>query len=454
MLSSVSVIGLGKLGAPMAACFAARGFTVHAVDLNPQKVDAISRGVPPVHEPGLAELLGESGGRISATKDIEAAVNASDATFVVVATPSEADGGFSLQYAIPSCESIGRALRTKSAYHVVVITSTVMPGSMGSPIKSALEHASGKRCGVDFGLCYNPEFIALGTVIRDFYNPDFLLIGESDAHAGDVLCEIYKRTCKNSPAFARMNWINAEITKLSVNTYITTKISYANMLARLCEKLPDADVNVVTDALGLDTRIGAKYLKGAVSYGGPCFPRDNRALAALAARVGASSGLAEATDIFNRAQIKVLAETVKSHRVGDDVVGILGLTYKPNTDVVEESFGLLLAQDLSSANLPVIVYDPSGDATRALSNYKNIRMASSAQECIAESGVVVLATPWQEFRDLGAALWARPGQSEPRVVIDCWRALSHLDGVEGVHYVKLGFGGGAAKPVSLSSSAD
>ena len=454
MLSSVSVIGLGKLGTPMAVCFAARGFTVHAVDLNPQKVDAISRGVPPVHEPGLAELLADCRERITATKDIESAVIASDVTFIVVATPSEADGGFSLRYAVPSCESIGRALRTKSAYHLVVVTSTVMPGSMGGPIKSALERASGKRCGVDFGLCYNPEFIALGTVIRDFYYPDFLLIGESDTRAGDALSEIYKRTCKNSPALARMNWINAEITKLSVNTYITTKISYANMLARLCEKLPEADVNVVTDALGLDSRIGAKYLKGAVSYGGPCFPRDNRAMAALAARVGASSGLAEATDIFNRAQIKSLAETVKRYRSQSSVIGILGLTYKPNTDVVEESFGLLLAQELSSANLPVIVYDPFGDAARVLKNYKNIRVASSAQECIAESQVVVLATPWQEFRDLRPALWARPGYSEPRVVIDCCRALGHLDGVDGLHYVKLGFGGAAQKSVSASSTAD
>src|SRR6266849_3356393 len=449
MLSSVSVIGLGKLGAPMAACFAARGFTVHAVDVNPQKVDAISRGVPPVHEPGLPELLAECREHITATKDIESAVIAADVTFVVVATPSEADGGFSLRYAVPSCESIGRALRTKSAYHVVVVTSTVMPGSMGGPIKSALERASGKRCGVDFGLCYNPEFIALGTVIRDFYNPDFLLIGESDPRAGDVLSELYERTCKNSPAFARMNWINAEITKLSVNTYITTKISYANMLARLCEKLPEADVNVVTDALGLDTRIGAKYLKGAVSYGGPCFPRDNRAFAALATRVGASSGLAEATDIFNRAQIKSLAEIVKSHHSGTDLIGILGLTYKPDTDIVEESFGLLLALELSSANLPVIVYDPSAEA-RALNVYKNIRVARSAQECIAESRVVVLATPWQEFRDLRAAQWARPGYSEPRVVIDCWRALSHLEGIEGLHYVKLGFGGAAQKPATVS----
>src|SRR6516225_4623414 len=124
-----------------------------------------------------------------------------------------------------------------------------------------------------------------------------------------------------------MNLVNAEITKLAVNTYITTKISYANMLARLCEKLPGADVNVVTDALGLDTRIGPKYLKGAVSYGGPCFPRDNRALAALAARVGASYGLAEATDIFNRAQIKLLAGIVKSCHSDVDSIGILGLTY-------------------------------------------------------------------------------------------------------------------------------
>src|SRR5260370_11173119 len=205
MLSSVSVIGLGKLGAPMAGCFAARGFTVHAVDLNPQKVDAISRGVPPVHEPGLAELLAESGGRISATKDIEAAVSACDATFVVVATPSEADGGFSLRYVIPTCESIRRGLRTQSAYHVVAVTSTVMPRSIGGQIRSALERASGKRCGIDFGLCYNPEFIALGTVIRDFYNPDFLLIGESDPRAGNVLSEIYKPACKNSPSIPRMN---------------------------------------------------------------------------------------------------------------------------------------------------------------------------------------------------------------------------------------------------------
>src|SRR5215469_15376098 len=371
----------------MVACFAARGFRVKAVDLNPQKVDAVNRGVPPVNEPGLAELMKEAGSCLTATRSITEAVEDTEVTFIVVSTPSEVSGGFSLQYVLPTCEAVGRVLASKETFHLVVLTSTVMPGSTGGPVLDALERASGKRCGKDFGLCYNPEFIALGTVIRDFYNPDFLLIGESDPSSGDFLCAMYKQVCKNSPAIARMNFVNAEITKLAVNTYITTKISYANMLARLCEKLPGADVNVVTDALGLDSRIGPKYLKGAVSYGGPCFPRDNRAFAALASRSGAFADLAEATDRFNRAQISALADLVVSHRTGNEPVGLLGLTYKPNTDVVEESFGLLLADHLAAAGIPVVAYDPSADVSRVLGAHKSLRIASSADDCITQSSV-------------------------------------------------------------------
>jgi len=451
MVKSVSVIGLGKLGSPLAACFAARGFRVKAVDVDAQKVDSINRGIPPVHEPELAELLREAGGRLEATRNTEEAICDSEATFIVVATPSEANGGFSLRYVLSTCESIGHALRKKAGFHLVVLTSTVMPGSTGGEVRAALETASGKRCGEDFRLCYSPEFIALGSVIRDFYFPDFLLIGESDSRSGEMLSDIYKNVCKNSPAVARMNFVNAEITKLAVNTFVTTKISYANMLARLCEKLPEADVNVVTDALGLDTRIGAKYLKGAVSYGGPCFPRDNRALAALAARVGASSGLAEATDLFNRAQIKSLAEIVRSYHFGTDTIGVLGLTYKPNTDVVEESFGLLLAQELSSSHA-VLVFDPSANAARELGGNRRIRVARSAQECMAESGLVVLATPWREFREIPTDQWV--WHDRPRTVIDCWRVLSHLEGVDGILYVRLGFGGMVKRPAEAKASTN
>src|SRR5215470_7477906 len=435
MISSVSVIGLGKLGSPMAACFAARGFRVVAADVDSRKIEAINAGAPPVHEPWLAELLRESKGNLRATLDVEEAVRETDATFIVVATPSQPGGDFSLRYALSACEAIGRALRNKSAYHLVVLTSTVMPGATGSEIKAALEHASGKRCGADFGLCYNPEFIALGTVIRDFYNPDFLLIGECDAKAGDLLSDVYRRTCKNSPAYARMNFINAEITKLSVNTYITTKISYANMLARLCEHLPEADVNVVTDALGLDTRIGPKYLKGAVSYGGPCFPRDNRAFAALASRVGAFSDLADATDVFNRAQIKYFASLVKEYHANGKPLGILGLTYKPETDVVEEAFGHLLAQELSAQGISVLVYDPEANISPAFRQLPQVKVASSAADCVSRCETVLIATPWAEFRNLAPEIW------QGRTIIDCWRSLAHLQDATGVNYVRLGQGG-------------
>jgi UDPglucose 6-dehydrogenase len=450
MVRSISVLGLGKLGAPLAAAFAARGFRVTGADVDVKKVEAVNRGEAPVNEPGLAELMLESGGRLSATESVEAAVRDSEATFIVVSTPSEPNGGFSLRYVLPCTDTIGKTLRTRTGFHLVVLTSTVMPGSTGGEVRQTLERASEKTCGEHFGLCYSPEFIALGSVIRDFYFPDFLLIGESDAQSGEMLTEIYRRTCKNNPFTARMNFINAEITKLAVNTYVTTKISYANMIARLCEKLPEADANVVTDALGLDTRIGPRYLKGAVSYGGPCFPRDNRALAALAARVGASSGLAEATELFNRAQIKWLAEMVKSHRTGDGAIGILGITYKPDTDVVEEAFGLLLAQELSLEGFRVEVFDPSADTARFLSDCKNVHCDASARECISRSEVVVLATPWPEFREIPATDWA--SRNGVRTVIDCWRVLHELEGAEGVRYVRLGTPVGAARAARAAPS--
>src|SRR6266851_1108840 len=340
MEKTVTVVGLGKLGAPLAACLAARGLRVIGVDADPRRVEAVKQGVAPVFEPGLAEMMQAAGGRLTTSPDLVPAVAASEITFIVVPTPSEPNDGFSLRFVLPACEAIGRALSTKAGFHLVVLTSTVMPGSTGGPVKSALEQTSRKRCGHDFGLCYSPEFIALGSVIRDFLNPDFVLIGESDERSGNILAGVYSEVCENKPKAARMNFVNAEITKLALNTYVTTKISFANMLARICERLPEADVDVVTAALGLDSRIGPKYLKGAVSYGGPCFPRDNLAMSELARQLGVPQDLPRTVDRFNRSQILWLAEQVTARSKGK--VGILGVSYKPGTDVVEEAAGFLL----------------------------------------------------------------------------------------------------------------
>ena len=182
------------------------------------------------------------------------------------------------------------------------------------------------RSATSLGLCYSPEFIALGNVIRDMLEPDMVLIGESDPRAGDVLERLYAGVCENDPPFRRMSLVNAELTKIAVNTYVTMKISYANTLADICERLPGADVESVTDALGLDTRIGGKYLRGAIAYGGPCFPRDNKAFAVLARDLGADAALAEATDAINVAQSDRLARIVRRASSAGDAVGILGLS--------------------------------------------------------------------------------------------------------------------------------
>jgi UDPglucose 6-dehydrogenase len=446
---SISVVGLGKLGAPMAAALAAKGLTVVGVDADPEKVEAIRRGRAPVFEPDLAETIRAAGSRLTATTDVAQAAAATNVTFIVVATPSEASGGFSLRYVLPVCEEIGAVIARKRESHLVVITSTVMPGMTGGPIRETLERASGKRTGRDFGLCYGPEFIALGSVIRDFLNPDFLLIGESDAAAGERLEALYYRVCENRPVVARMNFVNAEIAKLSVNTFVTTKITFANMLARICERLPEADVDVVTRALALDSRIGGKYLKGAVSYGGPCFPRDNLALAALAMEIGAPADLAQATHRFNRGQITWLADRVVECLSPGQTAGVLGLTYKPNTDVVEEAVGMLLTQELASRGVALVAYDPQGARNSAAALGPGVRIAATAEECIAECAVVVVATPWPEFARIPAERWERRGA--PRIVLDCWRALPHLAGREGI--VRMGLGVGAVPQAAVSHDA-
>ncbi len=440
---NVSVIGLGKLGAPMAAVLASKGHTVVGVEKNPDFVTALNAGKPPVAESGLPELIRKNRSRLSATTDYAEAIAKTDVTFIIVPTPSEPDGCFSLRHVLPAVEFIGEALRDKNTFHLVVLSSTVMPGSTGGRVLPALERASGLRCGYDFGLCYNPEFIALGNVIRDMLSPDMVLIGESDQRSGEMLAKFHLEVCDNQPAIARMNFVNAELTKLSVNTFITTKISYANMLAEVCERLPGADVDVVTSALGLDTRIGRKYLKGALGYGGPCFPRDNVAFASLARKLGVHAILAEATDRVNREQAPRLADTLLSFLPEEGIIGILGLSYKAGTNVVEESQGLALAQYLLARGLPVVVYDPEAMENARSSLNGNVTFARSLKQCVKQAHVLAITTPWEEFKaispkDLNGSLGLP-------TVVDCWRILPRAKFEHMANYVTLGSGSSKAR---------
>ena len=435
---AISIIGLGKLGAPLAAALAGRGCRVIGVDVDINKIRLINEGKAPVYEPGLQELLSLNRGRLTATDDYEFAIANSDVTFIVVPTPSNEQGDFSLRHVLPACEAIGQALHGKADFHLVVLTSTVLPGATEGEVKPTLERHSGKRCGEEFGLCYSPEFIALGSVIRDFLNPDFILIGESDPYSGELLATFYKEVCENDPPIARMNFVNAELTKIALNSFITMKITFANMLARICERLSGADVDVVTRALGLDSRIGSKYLKGAIGYGGPCFPRDNKAFSYLARQVGASATLAEATDTMNREQVIQLAEIVRRCLPNDGKVAILGLSYKPNTDVVEEAQGLELARLLAQEGIPVIVYDPAAMENAKVVLGDSVTFAPSLEVCVRGVDVIVITTAWEEFRHIEPN-WLADSTRCP-ILVDCWRILDPVRYRKVANYLTLGVG--------------
>jgi UDPglucose 6-dehydrogenase len=431
----VAVVGLGKLGAPLAAVLASKGNEVLGIDIDADAVRRLREGLAPVDEPRLQELITANTERLDATTEVEAAAGC-DLTILLVPTPSDERGAFTNAFLLDAIERIGRALADGGEYHVVVVASTVMPGSCESELRPALELASRRQVGDSLGLCYSPEFIALGNVIRDMLEPDMVLIGESDSRAGDTLQALYTRVCENDPPFRRMSLVNAELTKIAVNTYVTMKISYANTLADLCERLPGADVESVTDALGLDTRIGRKYLRGAIAYGGPCFPRDNKAFAVLARDLGTEAPLAEATDAINEAQAQRLARIVLAHLGENDSVGVLGLSYKPDTGVVEESPGVALAEILAESGVREInVFDPVATDTAALLLGDSARPCASAGEVLERSDVVVIATPWPEFVHLAVERVAE--RSRRPVVIDCWRVLADDMG-DAVEIVRLG----------------
>jgi UDPglucose 6-dehydrogenase len=251
-----------------------------------------------------------------------------------VPTPSDETGAFTNSLVLDAIEQVGAGLRTKAEYHLVVLGSTVMPGSSTNEIVPALESSSDKICGVDFGYCYSPAFVALATVIKDLLNPDFCLIGESDSKAGDILQKLYADTCEHRPGINRMNCVNAELTKMSVNAYVTTKISFANVLSEVCERLPGASIEVVCNAVGGDSRIGTKYLKGGTAYGGPCFPRDNIAFSTLCRSLDVPPILAEATDIVNERQAKRVFDRIAPMLAPKARVSILGTAYKTGTNFI------------------------------------------------------------------------------------------------------------------------
>ena len=434
---SYSIVGLGKLGASMAAAIASRGLPVIGVDVNERSVALLAAGRAPVQETDLEATIQANRARLRATLSHREAVLGSDVTFVIVPTPSDERGAFSIRHAEEAFAAIGRALREKDEYHLVVLTSTVLPGATRYGLLPVLERESGKRCGADIGLCYSPEFIALGSVIHDFLNPDFTLIGEYDERAGRALAGCYAKIMANDPPCRRMGLENAELAKLAVNTYVTTKISFANMLAELCERIPGGDVDVVSEALGSDQRIGRRYLTGGLGYGGPCFPRDNLALRYVARELGVLTEIPDATDRLNGSRVERAVASLGAVIRPGSTAAILGLAYKPLSNVIEESQGIALARLLARRGMRVVAHDPLAGAVARPELEDAVQVLDSVQECLEQADLVLITTPDPLYRSLTASEFAAGGR--PVTVVDFWRILDgELAGRPDIHYLAVG----------------
>lgn len=413
----IAVLGLGKLGSVIAAVYAEAGHEVIGVDINEKSVSEINNGSAPFSEPGLQELINEAGSRLRATTDVASAVSASDATYIIVPTPSDPSGVFTNQYVIQALRDIGQAIRDADRRHTVVICSTVMPGSCDGVMVEALEQASGRTVGESVGLVYSPEFIALGSIVKNMHFPDMILIGESDSESGAIAKENALSIVKNEPIVQRMNLINAEVVKIAINTFVTTKISFANMLSEICDLTPGGDVDIVTDAVGSDSRIGTKYFKGALGYGGPCFPRDNIALTRFAESIGVSAAIPRATDAINDRQVTRLMELIVEMTDPQAEVAILGLSYKPDTAVCEMSQGVEIANKLFERGFAVVAYDPQANPLSAPNLNPGVRFVSELDGALTSASTVVLTTAWSEFKSLSSQ------QLAGKFVIDPWGVL-------------------------------
>jgi len=399
-IGTASVCGLGKLGACIAATLAARGIEVVGVDVDPDKVRKINEGIAPVDEPLLAETIRAGRSRIRATLDPRETVD-TDATFFIPPSPSLPDGSFSNEFLLKAMQPIAKAMKDAGKKnHLFVCSSTTTPGAVDAVLIPMLERELDGICGRDFGVCYNPEFIALGDVVNGLLEPDLVLIGESDPQSGAALEQLYKRYNRNSPLIARMSIISAELAKISLNSYITMKISFTNQLRMIAARYPKADIHAILDALGSDSRIGKKYLRAGLSYGGPCFPRDNRLLAYTARQVGLEAPLAEASDRVNERTKQELVQKVQEMVQPGDTVAVLGVTYKPESYITEEAAGLFLAQQLKRRGCRVLIHDFAATPANSPSLHE-FELISNLNEFENNPGVklAVICCPWTRYRD-------------------------------------------------------
>jgi UDPglucose 6-dehydrogenase len=396
----IAMIGCGYVGLVSGACFAGFGHRVTCVDSDPDKIAALARGEMPIFEPGLADLVStsERAGRLAFTTRLAEAAREADAIFIAVGTPSRrGDGHADLSYVFEAARQIAEHL---DGYKVIVTKSTVPVGT-GDEVARIIAEA---RPDARFAVVSNPEFLREGAAIADFNRPDRIVIGADDARAREVMSDIYHPMTGDRVPLVFTSRRTAELTKYAANAFLATKITFINEMAELCERT-GADVQEVAHGIGLDSRIGPKFLHAGPGFGGSCFPKDMRALLQTAHDFGAPCRIVETVAAVNDQRKRAMGRKVVAACGGNirgSTIAVLGLTFKPNTDDMRESPSIALVTALQDAGAKVRAYDPEGMA-QARGVLENVEYADHAYACIDGAEALVVVTEWQEFRDLDLA---------------------------------------------------
>ena len=404
------VIGLGKLGLPLAALLAEAGHQVFGYDNSNEVVSNLQIGKYAFFEKDLSTYMADGVNNLHFVSSFSQITDEIDIIFIIVPTPSTEKGHFSNHNLISVLGELANSLEElqKNRKLVINIVSTVMPGSCVGELMPFFEEKASIKFGDEIGFCYNPEFIALGSVIHDMQFPDMHLIGASSEWAGLSVLEVLGTIVKKKVPSNLLTLTEAEVVKISVNNFVTMKISYANLLQQICEKIGDVDIDKVTSSIGLDSRIGAKYLKAAAPYGGPCFPRDTRALSALFEDYGIENHLSIATEQTNLSHLKFLVDKILSIATRG-VIGVAGISYKPGTALNEESPGINIASSLKSLGRDVITWDEFGSFDSRFDSTDNLT------KFISSADFIVITRPID--KSLLSQLHA---QQKP--YLDLWRA--------------------------------
>ena len=416
----VGIIGTGYVGLVSGACFGELGFQVTCGDVIEEKVNLINMGKPPIYENGLDDLLPVlvSKKLLRASLKTNDVVENSDVIFICTGTPSREDGSIDLTYIKSATEDIGSALRNTNQYKTIIVKSTVVPGTTESFVKSILEEKSGKKCGDEFGLGMNPEFLMEGIAMEDFKNPDRIVIGAVNDRSYSMISQLYDSfTCP----IMRVSPTTAEMIKYASNSFLALKISFINELANLSEKI-GADISQVAEGMGYDKRISPKFLRPGVGFGGSCFPKDVKALANLAKVNGMESLTLNAALNVNLVQPKRAVTHLKELMdVKDKTIGLLGLAFKPETDDMREAPSATIANELLKEGAHVIGYDPVANENARRYLPKGVNVVESADEVLKQSDGVILVTEWNEFRNMPISKFE---SMKGRIIVDGRRVLS------------------------------